>query len=132
MTRVVLESPSDLLSSVVKEFIVRRNVPPELALSAAQFENNIWTWAGVRRFCVTDNGFIGLVPNQTLPGDKICIFLGVQTPLIVRSKPSKNADCGPEVEEYEFVGTAYVHGMMNGEMMGLDGLDVNVELFVLI
>jgi hypothetical protein len=106
-----------------------KNVPPTLHQGAEQFEYDMGTWAGLRRFCVTDNDFIGLVPPQTLPGDKICIFLGVQTPFIVRRKPSKNADGGPEVEEYELVGTVYVHGMMNGEMMGPE---VNVERFVLI
>jgi hypothetical protein len=129
ITRIVLETPPDLLRGVAKEFIAGNNVPPELQQGAEQFEYDLGTWAGTRRFCVSDNGFIGLVPHQSLPGDKICIFLGAQAPFIVRSKPSKNADGGPEVEEYELVGTAYVHGVMNGEMMGPE---VNVEPFVLI
>jgi hypothetical protein len=129
ITRVVLESPPELLSSAVNEFIAENNVPPELVQGAAQFEYDTGFWPGVRRFCVTDNGFIGLVPHQSLPGDKICIFLGAQTPFIVRSKPRKNVNGVPEVEEYELVGTAYVHGMMNGEMMGPE---VYVEPFVLI
>jgi hypothetical protein len=61
-----------------------------------------------RKFCVTDTGYMALVPLGTKNEDLICIIQGAQTPFIVR---------GVEERSCQLVGECYVHGMMDGEMM---------------
>jgi hypothetical protein len=49
---------------------------------------------------------IGLGPNTTQKGDKVCILLGCHVPVIIR----------PEGDHYIFIGEAYIHGVMYGEL----------------
>ena len=66
-----------------------------------------------RRFCITKNGYIGMVPPGTQAGDLICILFGTDTPFVIRDLPTPD-----EVRKsYELVGDCYVHGMMDGEGM---------------
>ncbi|KAK3312532.1 heterokaryon incompatibility protein-domain-containing protein [Apodospora peruviana] len=57
-----------------------------------------------RRICVTDDGYMGLVPAGTKTGDRIAVFAGAKTPHVIRS-----------VLRHLLVGECYVHGMMDGE-----------------
>ena len=61
-----------------------------------------------RRFVVTENGFMGLVPFCAEAGDRVCIFLGSSTPFLIREKESSS---------FELVGDAYIHGVMDGEAL---------------
>jgi hypothetical protein len=61
-----------------------------------------------RRFTVTEDDYMGLVPAGTQPGDLVCIIFGAQTPFLLRP-----AVCGT----YKIVGECYIHGMMDGEMV---------------
>jgi hypothetical protein len=58
----------------------------------------------------TIKGYFGmsLVDHTAVPGDKICMLLGCSTPCILRRQSNKN---------YLFVGGAYVHGIMGGEIL---------------
>lgn len=59
---------------------------------------------------MTCNGLVGLVPASVVEGDLIAIFLGGDTPFIVR-----------EVEDaHVLIGDAYVHGVMRGEALAMD------------
>ncbi|KAK3652901.1 hypothetical protein LTR56_004849 [Elasticomyces elasticus] len=62
-----------------------------------------------RAFIVTKGGFIGIAPNDACPGDVIALVLGAGTPVVLR--PSEGT-----VGEYEWVGAAWVAGIMSGEM----------------
>ena len=59
-----------------------------------------------RSFITTKEGYIGLAPSETKPGDQICILLGCQMAMILRPASSS---------QYQVVGESYVHGLMNGE-----------------
>ncbi|KAK4497996.1 hypothetical protein PRZ48_010652 [Zasmidium cellare] len=61
---------------------------------------------------VSTNGFMGVVPIASLPGDHIVLLLGAPVPFVVR-----------EVENgcHELIGECYVFGLMSGE--GLEDLD---------
>jgi hypothetical protein len=50
---------------------------------------------------------IGLAPNTTKNGDKVCILLGCRAPVVLR----------PEGHYHIILGDAYVHGCMHGEAM---------------
>lgn len=58
-----------------------------------------------RTLVITRKGYFGLGPGATRAGDLCCIIFGSPVPLILR-----HAD-----ENYQLVGEAYVHGVMNGE-----------------
>lgn len=66
-----------------------------------------------RTFSVTDNGMYTMVRNAMV-GDTIVSVEGAKVPLVLRKQESHDG-----VETYSFVGTAYVHGYMDGEALNL-------------
>ncbi|KAL8895005.1 MAG: hypothetical protein Q9207_008337 [Kuettlingeria erythrocarpa] len=54
------------------------------------------------------HGRLGLAPKATEPGDKICVLLGCESPLVLRSDGSGN---------HAVVGECYIDGMMSGEAL---------------
>jgi hypothetical protein len=77
----------------------------------AEFLNwtgNITTQCKNRSFFTTKNGRIGLGPATMVKGDKICVFQGMPWPVVLRWNDEKSA--------YFFIGLAYVHGIMAGEV----------------
>ncbi|KAI8947944.1 heterokaryon incompatibility protein-domain-containing protein [Xylaria longipes] len=71
-----------------------------------------------RRLCVTKNGYMGLVPPLTHVGDVVSIFYGGDAPFLVR--PATNPVVAKEIGvlRCRLVGECYMHGMMDGEMVG--------------
>jgi hypothetical protein len=61
-----------------------------------------------RAFFTTKHGQIGLGPSSMTKGDRICVFKGMPWPAVLRWNGRKSA--------YIFVGVAYVHGIMQGEL----------------
>ncbi|KAL9634531.1 MAG: hypothetical protein Q9204_002962 [Flavoplaca sp. TL-2023a] len=68
-----------------------------------------------REFCITKKRYMGWCPFETKPGDRICILFGGQTPYIVRKQGAG----------YRLLGEAYIHGVMNGEVLGM--ADIKIE-----
>ncbi|KAH8680727.1 heterokaryon incompatibility protein-domain-containing protein [Xylariales sp. PMI_506] len=68
--------------------------------------------ADARRFFVTGNGRFGWAPHRTKVDDKVCVFRGMRTPVIMR----------PQGIRWEFIGVCYVQGLMDGEIWDLEGL----------
>lgn len=66
-----------------------------------------------RTFLVTENGLYTMV-RDVMVGDTIVSVDGAKVPLILRKQQSHDG-----VETYSFVGTAYVHGYMDGEALDL-------------
>lgn len=88
----------------------------DLYIKADMFINLIWASCAGRRFIASRNGRLGLVPPYTQVGDLIFVALGGGNPLLIR--PVQNLE-RKEVE-YHFVGTCYVHGIMDGEALRMD------------
>jgi hypothetical protein len=61
-----------------------------------------------RRYFVSHRGYLGVGPSTTSPGDVIAIILGLDTPLVLRAIGE---------DRYQIVGEAYVHGIMDDELM---------------
>ncbi|OCK82928.1 HET-domain-containing protein [Lepidopterella palustris CBS 459.81] len=57
----------------------------------------------------SEEGYVGLGPSQLIVGDIVCIFFGADLPFVLR--PLKEG-------KYRLVGEAYVHKVMDGELMG--------------
>ena len=51
---------------------------------------------------------LGLVPDRTQYGDKICILYGCDVPVVLRRRLN---------ESWMFIGEAFVHGVMDGQAM---------------
>ena len=58
-----------------------------------------------RRMAKTQMGLFGLVPAESLPGDKVVLIAGSSYPFILR--PSGGS-------RYKLVGDSYIHGIMDG------------------
>lgn len=60
---------------------------------------------------LSKKGYVGIGQLCVQPGDRICIFLGAGMPLIIR----------PAVDgTYLRIGSAFIHGMMDGEILNQD------------
>ena len=64
-----------------------------------------------RRPFLSTSGYVGLLPVHSKPGDLICIIFGAIVPFVLRK-----LDNG----QYELIGEAYVHGIMDGEYLEKD------------
>ena len=78
----------------------------------------------MRTFAITDKGYIGWVPGQARVGDSVVLFSGGRVPYVLRqTKPDITTTSGtPENTEqrvqsqtWNFIGDAYIHGIMQGE-----------------
>jgi hypothetical protein len=67
---------------------------------------NVYKIAGARTLFKTEKGFLGLAMKSVEVGDTVWILPGSVVPLILRCK---------DLENYEFMGSAYLHGFMHGE-----------------
>ncbi|KAL8926894.1 MAG: hypothetical protein Q9208_002703 [Pyrenodesmia sp. 3 TL-2023] len=73
-----------------------------------------------RKFCITKKRYMGWCPFDTKPGDRVCILFGGQTPYVVRKQGNG----------YRLLGEAYLHGVMDGEVLGMP--DIKIETIRLV
>ena len=59
----------------------------------------------------TDHGYIGVGPAGLMAGDAIVVICGIRMPLILRRQSCQGEGV------WRFIGPAYVHGIMKGEVM---------------
>ncbi len=75
--------------------------------SWADYETAAREMSWNRSFFTTKKGYCGLGPNTLRTGDIVCVLHGSAVPSILR----------PKNELYQFIGEAYVHGIMEGEVV---------------
>lgn len=73
-----------------------------------EFGNAVVMFALGRKFCITDKGYMGRVPNRSRKGDRICVLKGGRVPFVIR---------GTANGQYQLVGECYIHGIMKGEVL---------------
>jgi hypothetical protein len=78
-----------------------------------QFLGEAGLRASHRTVVLCDDGKLGLAPERTENGDEIWIFMGANTPFVLR----QGAEIDGDKKVYRFIGNAYVHGVMQGEAM---------------
>lgn len=71
---------------------------------------NLYT-SGPRRLFRTEKGYVGTGFRTPQVGDKVCILKGGNVPFVLRKRD--------EGDDYELVGDAYVHGIMEGEVINM-------------
>ncbi|KAF9691422.1 hypothetical protein EKO04_010878 [Ascochyta lentis] len=81
-----------------------------------------------RLFGITEGGRIGFVPCETSPGDIVAIMPGGKVPYILRKLPSVSTEDGESdmTGRYQFLGDAYIHGVMHGEVWDASKLETIV------
>lgn len=89
--------------------------PTALQCEALSWATNATAW---RRLFGTENGRMGLGPAAAKVGDSIAILLGCSTPMVLRETGGG----------WQLVGECYVHGAMQGELLGGDELPVDIKL----
>lgn len=76
-----------------------------------QYSQTMATFArriGGSVFCVTQKGYVGLLPGPAAVGDEICLLHGAAVPFLMRK-----GDHG-----HTLIGECYIHGIMYGEANG--------------
>jgi hypothetical protein len=63
-----------------------------------------------RRLIITSTGYVGLAPEATQLGDVIAVLIRCSFLVVLR----------PHSKFYKVAGECYVHGLMNGEVLGLE------------
>lgn len=74
-----------------------------------------------KKLCLTNRGYSGQVPYSARIGDKVCIFLGSAAPHVL---------CQVDGGFYQLLGMAYMHGIMQGEAM--EGESVEIRKLILV
>lgn len=63
-----------------------------------------------KRLFLTKNGYVGMGPLVSVPGDVVVIFVGAQTPFVLRSQDLVTGG-------FVLLGEAYCHMVMDGEIL---------------
>ncbi|KAF2450215.1 HET-domain-containing protein [Karstenula rhodostoma CBS 690.94] len=80
----------------------------------ALFKTAYFTAVFNRRLVSTSNGHLALVPEAAKEGDVIAVLSGGSVPYALRPDQHEDENQGSSTV-YEFLGDAYVHGIMDGE-----------------
>lgn len=86
------------------------------------FRETLFRTYRYRKLCVTKAGYLGLCPMETRRGDAVHLLAGYRTPVVMRRKVAEGGGSGggaaaTELEQFTFVGEAYLHGIMHGEAL---------------
>lgn len=91
------------------------------AFELSQLSASIRVSTKMRKLFISkDQGWLGLAPMDAELGDRIALLEGGSVPYILRPKRGKET-------EYELIGDAYVHGIMDGQAWNGDDL-VSINL----
>ena len=95
-----------------------------LPSNVVQFLKRVRTVVWNRVFVTSekDNRF-GLAPQDTRPGDFLCILYGCSVPVIVRECIGENG----ALKHYQLIGETYIYGLMDGEAFETGGPQVDEE-----
>lgn len=70
-----------------------------------------------RRIFWTKNGNLGLAADGIRPGDLVCLFPGARVPFLIRGPVATFSSNVETRDYYHLVCEAYVHGIMQGELV---------------
>ena len=87
----------------------------------ATFQMQVQAACRGHRFAITQEGYMGLVPHCARVGDQIALILGAPVPFVLRE--SGIFEGNEEQRLLQLVGDGYVHGLMYGEGMDMEGYD---------
>lgn len=83
-------------------------------IDVANFNSTYMTAVLDRRLVSTGNGHLVLAPVSTMEGDVVAVLAGGRLPYVLRPRRREEGNQGSDAL-HEFVGDAYVFGIMDGE-----------------
>jgi hypothetical protein len=101
---------SELLTKITK-YVLNDQGPPnaDLEILYSFLTAKIFVLQN-RRIFITSNGSLGIGSARVKPGDILAVFYGAEVPFVLRED-------GIPCKVYNLMGEAYVHGIMDGELM---------------
>lgn len=91
----------------------------ELISQTGAFSKALTLGGSSRCFGTTAEGYMGLFPSAAQVGDLVCVLFGGVVPFLLRE----------HVGYFELVGECYVHGVMEGQ--AVEGQKVDIRTFIL-
>jgi len=85
--------------------------------STSEFLKGVSRYNLNRRLVTTGKSSMGLVPEVAETGDLVCVLMGCSVPVILRPVLKD----GQETGHFNLVGEAYIHGIMDGEAVEMEG-----------
>jgi len=76
-----------------------------------------------RKFFVTDTGYMGLTHQTNLIGDLVWILKGADMPVVLRRMSKSSGSVSRPLDHFAFRGDSYVHGIMDGEFLVVNGAE---------
>lgn len=71
----------------------------------------------------TTNGYIGLVPRYSVPGDDIFVVVGARQPVLLHSVGELDVEGVGKMHGCMYMGECYIHGVMDGQWLQNAGDD---------
>lgn len=111
---VHVTDPKDTLTDVNKmmagihDASEHKRIIPVLGLARTYYESVVKHSLN-RRFFITSKGNLGSGPIEMRTTDLVCVLNGFKTPVILRKRASGDT--------FQWIGPAYVHGIMQGESL---------------
>lgn len=90
--------------------------PADVLDMAREYRDALRRRLRYRRLCITEKGYFGAVPDTAQLGDWVCMFEGTRSLFVVREKGN----------DFSLIGTAYIHGLMYGEVFELNGYEKRI------
>lgn len=116
MTRLTTSEVADL-NKLCEEWIATLFQDKHQSELDYEVQGQVYEWNDWD-FGVTRNGSYCRLPHRTELGDCIVVLKGAKVPVVLR-KTSSSEDLSTSnfVEKFEFIGSCYVHGFMDGEVL---------------
>jgi hypothetical protein len=94
------------------------------------FEESVQTAIVNRKFCVTQEGYLGLGLREMQVGDEVYVIHGSNIPFVLRpkSRPPVDESYTPPYPIFGLVGACYLHGIMDGEACESEGENKAISL----
>ncbi|KAM0804980.1 heterokaryon incompatibility protein-domain-containing protein [Usnea florida] len=96
-----------------------------------RYRDNAAVVCNQRKFFTTHKGFFGLGPGALKEGDRVAVFLGSDTPFVIREADPDSLDPTmpvPHDTKFKLVGECYVHGLMHGQAVRGREIERNIIL----
>ncbi|KAM0078879.1 hypothetical protein ACKRZS_008745 [Fusarium odoratissimum] len=100
------------IDSVVQLLQNPRHKKEGLDQDGGLYESTMHHVSWHRRMFLTNGGYLGLAHASSQPGDEVVLLSGGRVPFVVKRGSVERPEC------YSIVGEAYVHGVMDGELLG--------------
>lgn len=104
----------DEMSSIDPEELLEMELPEHVEQFLTVIRDITWnrrTFRIKRNMHIVET-MVGLIPQHAKVGDQICILYGCSVPVVLRKLPTST-----DKSDWQLIGEAYVHGIMDGEIM---------------